>query len=59
MKLGNLLSITKEDVNVYVYQDGEIVSYYDGINSIDMKYNNSEVITMWTENNNLYIEIEL
>lgn len=59
MKLENLLSITKEDVNVYVYQDGEIVSYYDGKNSIDMEYNNSEVVTIWAENNNLHIEIEL
>jgi len=59
MKLESILAITSESTNVYIHQDSEIVSYYDGKNSIDEQYNNLEIVTMWTERDGLHIEVVL
>lgn len=59
MKLENLLAITNENTNVYIHQNGEMVSFYDGRNSIDTIYNNNEIITVWTNQDGLHIEIVL
>lgn len=59
MKLESILSITNPSTNVYIHQDGEIVSYYDGKNSIDLELNDNEVIKQWIEKDGLHIEIEL
>lgn len=57
MTVSDILAITSESTNVYLHYEGEIVSFYDGKNSIDEKYNDSEIVTMWTESNGLHIEI--
>ena len=59
MKLADILSITNEGTNVYVHQEDTIVSYYDGKNSIDEQYNDSEVISQWVEKDGLHIEIAM
>lgn len=56
MKLIDLLSITSEVTNVNVYNlDGDLLTFYDGKNSIDEEYNNIEVFEINVNNN--YLEV--
>lgn len=59
MKLESILSITNESTNVNVidYDTNEIISRYDGKNSIDIELNEKEVVSQYIENNELYIVI--
>jgi len=57
MELRNLLSITNENTNMYIHYEDNIVSYYDGRNSIDEYYNDFIVVQQWMENNSLHVEI--
>ena len=43
MKLIDLLEKIDESSNVMIWEDNEVVSSYDGKNSIDEKYNDREV----------------
>lgn len=57
MKLESILSITNESTNVNVvdYDTNEVISRYDGKDSIDTELNEKEVISQYIENNELYI----
>lgn len=57
MKLESILSITNESTNVNIidYDTNEIISRYDGKDSIDAELNEKEVISQYIENNELYI----
>lgn len=57
MKLESILSITNESTNVNIidYDTNEIISRYDGKDSIDTDLNEKEVISQYIENNELYI----
>lgn len=57
MKLGSILSITNESTNINVidYDTNEIISRYDGKDSIDDELNEKEATSLYTENNELYI----
>lgn len=59
MKLESILSIINESTNVNVidYNTNEIISRYDGKDSIDPELNEKEVISQYIENNELYIVI--
>lgn len=59
MKLESILSITNESTNVDVvdYNTNEIISRYDGRDSIDTELNDREVVSQYIENNELYIVI--
>ena len=43
MKLIDLLEKIDDSSNVMIWEDNEVVSSYDGKNSIDEKYNDREV----------------
>lgn len=43
MKLIDLLEKIDESSNVMIWEDNEVVSSYDGKNSIDEEYNDREV----------------
>lgn len=57
MKLESILSITNESTNVNIidYDTDEVISRYDGKDSIDTELNEKEVISQYIENNELYI----
>lgn len=57
MKLESILSITNESTNVNIvdYDTNEVISRYDGKDSIDTELNEKEVISQYIENNELYI----
>lgn len=59
MKLEYILSITNESTNINVidYDTNEIISRYDGKDSIDDELNEKEVTSLYTENNELYIVV--
>lgn len=57
MMLLDVLEMMDENTNVNVLLMGDIVTYYDGKNSIDEWYNDYKVIGMFVENNTLNIEI--
>lgn len=59
MKLGSILSITNESTNINVidYDTNEVISRYDGKDSIDTELNEKEVVSQYIENNELYIII--
>ena len=59
MVLEDILEITSESitVNVVDYDSGNIISYYDGKNSIDSELNQRKVIMQYVQNNELYIII--
>lgn len=59
MKLESILSITNESTNVNVvdYDTNEIISRYDGKDSIDTDLNEKEVVLQYIENNELYIVV--
>ena len=44
MKLTDLFNILSEHDNIDVYRDNVLVAQYDGKNSIDEIYNDSEVV---------------
>lgn len=39
LSLGFLLSVLSDETSVNVWQDGNIVAFYDGKNAIDKKFN--------------------
>ena len=45
MKLTDLFNILAEHDNIDVYRDNVLVAQYDGKNSIDEIYNDSEVVS--------------
>ena len=57
MILEDILLITSESINVNVvdYENDEIISRYDGKNSIDSELNRREVVIQYIHNNELYI----
>lgn len=59
MKLESILSITNESTNVNIidYDTNEVISRYDGKDSIDSELNEKEVVSQYIENNELYIVI--
>ena len=58
MKLIDLISVITDNTTVYVWRDGEIISTYDGKDSIDEKYNNEIVLSVYAGNYNI-INIEI
>ena len=60
MKLIDLLSVTSEVTNVNVYNlDGDLLTFYDGKNSIDEEYNDIEVFEINVNNNDLEVIIRI
>ena len=60
MKLIDLLSVTSEITNVNVYNlDGDLITFYDGKNSIDEKYNDIEVFEINVNSNDLEVIIRI
>lgn len=59
MKLESILSITNESTNVNVvdYNTNEVISRYDGKDSIDTDLNEKEVVSQYIKNNELYIVV--
>ena len=65
MKVYEVLDRTNENINVYIMSDFEplksvCLSYYDGRNSIDPKYNDYEVVRVVSEiltNNSIFIYV--
>lgn len=58
MKVIDILSIVTDYTNIAIYTTaGEIVSWYDGKNSIDEKYNDADVVQITVINNKLVIYI--
>lgn len=58
MKLIDLISVITDNTTVYLWRDGEIISTYDGKDSIDEKYNNEIVLSVYAGNYNI-INIEI
>lgn len=61
MQLIDLLAVTSEHdtVNIVDYNTKEIISCYDGRNSIDPSLNGKQVEKQYVEHGELYIEILL
>ena len=60
MKLIDILSITSESANVNVYDlQNNLITFYDGKNSIDEEYNDIEVFEINVNNNVLDIIIKI
>ena len=57
MKLTDLFNILSEHDNIDVYRDNVLVAQYDGKNSIDEIYNNSEVVSWDGSGRNVIVEI--
>lgn len=58
MKLIDLLSLTNENTNVNVYDlEGNLISLYDGKNSIEEEYNEIEIHNIKVNNDMLEITI--
>ena len=57
MKLTDLLNILSEHDNIDVYRDDVLVAQYDGKNSIDEIYNDSEVVSWYGTQRNVAVEI--
>lgn len=59
MKLESTLLIIGESTNVNVidYDTNEVISHYDGKDSIDNELNDKEVISLYTENNELCVVV--
>ena len=59
MKLEEILLVTSESTNVNVidYKSDEIISRYDGRNSIDTELNQREVVMQYVQDNELYIVV--
>ena len=59
MKLEDVLFITDEGttVNVVDYESNEVISRYDGKDSIETKLNKKEVVKQYVQNNELFIVV--
>ncbi len=59
MKLGDLLLITNEHTNVKIVQcdTNDVISEYDGKNSIDATLNDKSVVMQFISSNELYVVI--
>lgn len=57
MKLIDLFGILSEHDNIDVYRDKVLVAQYDGKNSIDEIYNDSEVVVWDGAGKNVVVEI--
>ena len=57
MKLTDLFNILSEHDNIDVYRDKVLVAQYDGKNSIDDIYNDSEVVEWDGSGRNIVVEI--
>ena len=57
MKLTDLFNILSEYDNIDVYRDNVLVAQYDGRNSIDEIYNDSEVVSWDGGGRNVVVEI--
>ena len=59
MVLEDVLLITSQSsvVNVVDYEIGEVISRYDGKDSIDAELNQRKVLIQYVQNNELYIII--
>ena len=57
MKLTDLFNILSEHDNIDVYRDNVLVAQYDGKNSIDEIYNDSEVVAWDGTQKNVMVEI--
>ena len=57
MKLTDLFNILSEHDNIDVYRDSVLVARYDGKNSIDEIYNDSEVVSWDGTKRNVVVEI--
>ena len=57
MKLTDLFNILSEHDNIDVYRDSVLVARYDGKNSIDEIYNDSEVVSWDGSGRNVVVEI--
>ena len=57
MKLTDLFNILSEHDNIDVYRDNVIVAQYDGKNSIDEIYNDSEVVAWYGSGRSVMVEI--
>ena len=57
MKLTDLFNILSEHDNIDVYRDNVLVAQYDGKNSIDEIYNDSEVASWDGRGKNVVVEI--
>jgi len=57
MMLMEVLEVMDENKNVNVVLMGDVVTYYDGKNSIDEFYNDFKVIGISAEDNTIVIEI--
>ena len=59
MILSDILSITRQGTEIYIINDGNIIAWYDVKQSIDLKFNNCNVISQRIACNVLCIEIEI
>ena len=57
MKLTDLFNTLSEHDNIDLYRDNVLVAQYDGKNSIDEIYNNSEVVAWDGSERNVIVEI--
>lgn len=59
MKLEDILSITNESTNINIvdYNTNEIISRYDGRDSIDTTLNEKEVVSQYAKDGELYIVV--
>jgi len=57
MKLTDLFNILSEHDNIDIYRDNVLVAQYDGKNSIDEIYNDSEVVSWDGTQRNVVVEI--
>ena len=57
MKLTDLFNILSEHDNIDIYRDSVLIAQYDGKNSIDEIYNNSEVVAWDGMQRNVVVEI--
>lgn len=59
MKLEDVLAITSETtiVNVVDYESNQIISRYDGKDSIDTELNTREIVRQYVRSDELYIVV--
>ena len=57
MKLTDLFCILSEHDDIDIYRDNVLVAQYDGKNSIDEIYNDSEVVSWDGSGRNVVVEI--
>ena len=60
MILLDLLYVTSDSTNIYITNTNyDVISCYDGKNSINDIYNECDIVKIWTENDDLYIMIDI